>query len=64
VREHHMERFEQIPRRPIEPACGYTYKNFVDEPKEKEEDKKEKKDEPTKKKQRYKHIIGASGKLN
>ncbi len=48
-----MERFEFMQRRPIEPALGYTIKNFTEEPKS-EGNNPKKNDDPTKKKQRLK----------
>ena len=41
---------------------GYSYKNFTEEPKVDEKIKKN--EEPAKKKQRLKHIIGVTGKVN
>jgi hypothetical protein len=57
-----MEQNEHRRRRPTEPAMGYSYKNFTEEPKVDEKIKKN--EEPAKKKQRLKHIIGVTGKVN
>lgn len=58
-----MEANEHRRRRPTEPAMGYSYKNFTEEAK-KDEKIQQNSDEPAKKKQRLKHIIGVTGKVN